>query len=66
MTEHGVGIAVNTIREAIQAEHDIDEKEYFTMARRADDLGTQLREGHYTKKIMEEMQSIMPELQERQ
>ena len=57
---------MNTIREAIQAEHDIDEKEYFTMARRADDLGTQLREGHYTKKIMEEMQSIMPELQERQ
>lgn len=66
VTEHGVGIAVNTLREAIQAEHDIDEEEYLTMARRAEVLGARLREGHYAKKVMEEMQSIMPELQERE
>ena len=66
VTKHGVGIAVNAIYEAIQAEHDIDEEEYLTMARQADDLGAQLREGHYTKEVMEEMQLIMPELQERE
>lgn len=66
VTEHGVGIAVNTLREAIQAEHDIDEEEYLTMARRAEVLGARLREGHYAKKVMEELRSIMPELQERQ
>ncbi len=65
VTQHGVGFAVDSMREAVQVEHTIDKEEYLSMTKRAGELGAQLRGGYYTRRVIGELQAAMPQLQER-
>ena len=65
VTQHGVGFAVDSMREAVQVERTIDKEEYLSMTKRAGELGAQLRGGYYTRRVMGELQAAMPQLQER-
>ena len=65
VTQHGVGFAVDSMREAVQVERTIDKEEYLSMTKRAGELGAQLRGGYYTRRVVGELQAAMPQLQER-
>ena len=65
VTQHGVGFAVDSMQEAVQAEHTIGKEEYLSMTKRAGELGARLREGYFTGRVLDELQAAMPQLQER-
>ena len=62
VVEQGVGVAVESLQEAMAVEYGMTQSEYARMVRRASQLGQKLREGWFTREVMTKVQAVLPSL----
>ena len=62
VVEQGVGVAVESLQEAMAVEYGMTQSEYARMVRRASQLGQKLREGWFTREVMAKVQAVLPSL----
>lgn len=62
VVEQGVGVAVESLQEAMAVEDGMTQSEYARMVRRASQLGQKLREGWFTREVMTKVQTVLPSL----
>lgn len=55
--EHGAGIAVDDIEQAISIERDITNEQYLSLTNRASELGERIRKGWFTEQAMHKIQT---------
>ena len=57
-----MGVAVESLQEAMAVEYGMTQSEYARMVRRASQLGQKLREGWFTREVMTKVQTVLPSL----